>query len=43
MLVAKKLIFDVEDKIVDLLGKDELEVYKQNQSAIHNLLTKLEE
>lgn len=42
MKVANSFISSVEDKVVGLIGKDELEVYKQNQRAIHNLLTELE-
>ena len=42
MKVANSFISSVEDRVVGLIGKDELEVYKQNQRAIHNLLTELE-
>ncbi|NOR58740.1 MAG: winged helix-turn-helix transcriptional regulator [Sulfurimonas sp.] len=42
MLIANRFIDEVENKVVGLIGKDELAVYTQNQRAIHNLLLDLE-
>lgn len=40
MQMANKYIAKIESELIDAIGKEELEVYKQNQRKIHEYLIK---